>query len=133
MKTNILALLFVAFGTAASFSAMAEQSAPPANDAPPSAQRPFLDGRGGPMGGGMRQPVAGPMRGHPRGEPLLTMEERTAHRDKLFAAKTIEECRAARAETHALVVSRAKEKGVEVPPAPRRDRCEAMQRKGMVR
>lgn len=52
------------------------------------------------------------------GSQLMTQQERIEFRDKLRAAKTQEERDQIRAEHHAKMQARAKEKGVTLPDAP---------------
>ncbi len=52
------------------------------------------------------------------GSQLMTAEERTEFRNKMRAAKTAQEREAIRAEHHAKMQVRAKEKGVTLPDAP---------------
>jgi hypothetical protein len=50
------------------------------------------------------------------GRDLMTPEELAAHREKLRGFETQEERAAYRAEHHAKMLARAKERGVELPP-----------------
>lgn len=50
------------------------------------------------------------------GRDLMTPEEQTAHRAKMRSLATREERAAYRAEHHAKMMERAKERGVELPP-----------------
>jgi hypothetical protein len=63
------------------------------------------------------------------GWSLMTPEERTAHRDKMMAAKTYEECKAAQEEHHKQMEARAKEKGQALRGS-RQNACERMQARG---
>lgn len=63
------------------------------------------------------------------GWKLMTPEERTAHRDKMRASKTYDECKALQAEHHTAMELRAKEKG-QTLPAPRSNGCDRMKARG---
>jgi hypothetical protein len=63
------------------------------------------------------------------GWALMSAEERTAHRDKMRAAKSYDECKAAQEEHHQAMEARAKEKGVTLP-APRYNGCDRMKARG---
>lgn len=63
------------------------------------------------------------------GWSLMTPEERTAHHDKMMAAKTYEECKAAQAEQHQQMAARAKEKG-QTLSGPRQNACDRMKARG---
>ncbi len=63
------------------------------------------------------------------GWSLMTPEERTAHRDKMLAAKSYEECQAVQEEHHRQMAARAKEQGKTLP-GPRRNACDRMQSRG---
>ena len=64
------------------------------------------------------------------GWALMSAQERTAHRDKMLAAKTYDECKAVQDEQHALMEARAKEKGTTLP-APRQNSCDVMKARGL--
>lgn len=49
------------------------------------------------------------------GSQIMTQEERVEHRDKMRAAKTLEEREQVRAENHTKMLERAKERGVTLP------------------
>lgn len=53
------------------------------------------------------------------GWELMTPEERAEHRARMRAAKTVEERERIRAENHARMQERAKERGVTLPERPR--------------
>lgn len=63
------------------------------------------------------------------GWALMSPEERTAHNQKMLAAKTYEECKALQAEHHQAMEARAKEKGVTLP-APGANGCDRMKARG---
>lgn len=63
------------------------------------------------------------------GWSLMTPEERAAHREKMLAAKTYEECKAAQEEHHRQMEARAREKG-QTLSAPRVNACERMKARG---
>ncbi|HEU4662776.1 MAG TPA: hypothetical protein VFS55_01965 [Dokdonella sp.] len=75
----------------------------------------------GPPGAGQGQ---GRGQGRMYGWSLMTPQERTEHQQKMQSFDDYATCTAYVAEHHALLQARAKEKGVALPPAPRRDRCE---------
>jgi len=98
-------------------------------------------GRGGPgmgpgMGGGPRHGMGpGMMRYNQRntaGWSLMTPEERTAHRDKMRSLKTYDECKTVQSSQHALMETRAKEKGVTLPE-PRYNVCDRMKDRGILK
>jgi hypothetical protein len=60
------------------------------------------------------------------GWSIMTPEERTAHCNKMMAFKTREECVAYQKEHHKQMEARAKEKGAQLPGAPRHGMCERM-------
>jgi predicted RNase H-like HicB family nuclease len=63
------------------------------------------------------------------GYQMMTPEERTAHRDKMHAAKTYDECKALQDEHHKAMEARAKEQGKTLP-APRNNGCDRMKAGG---
>jgi hypothetical protein len=63
------------------------------------------------------------------GWSLMTPEERAAHREKMLAAKSYEECKAAQEEHHRQMEARAREKG-QTLPAPRVNACDRMKARG---
>ena len=68
--------------------------------------------------------------GNTYGWSLMTPEERDAHRDKMLAAKTYDECKAYQDVQHKLMTERAKEKGQPISPAPRYNMCDRMKQAG---
>jgi hypothetical protein len=78
--------------------------------------------------GGPRAPAFGPR--YTQGWSMMSAEERNAHRDRMLAAKTVDECKAALDEQRRTIEARAKERGVAVPRGPRTDMCQIMQRRG---
>jgi hypothetical protein len=93
---------------------------------------------------GYAQPGPGPGRGpaseRPRfrfnqdntfGWKLMSAQERAAHRDKMLAAKTYAECKAAQDEQHQLMQARAKEKHMTLP-TPRHNVCDRMKARGLL-
>lgn len=52
------------------------------------------------------------------GSQLMTRQERIEHRARMRAAKTLEEREQVRADHHARMQERAKERGVKLPDAP---------------
>jgi len=63
------------------------------------------------------------------GWSLMTPEERTAHHDKMMAARTYEDCKAAQAEQHRQMEERAKAQGKTLP-GPRQNACDKMKARG---
>ncbi len=63
---------------------------------------------------------------------LMSAEERTAHRNAMLAAKTYDECKAVQDERHALMETRAKEKGVTLR-GPRQNACDRMKARGLLK
>lgn len=76
--------------------------------------------RGG-MGPGRMGPRYG--QGITPGWTMMKPEERAAHRQAMTGAKTHEECVALRDKHRQDMQARAKERGVTMPAAPRRDAC----------
>ena len=66
------------------------------------------------------------------GWSLMTPAERSEHQNKMWAAKTYDECKTVQAEHHKVMEARAKAKGVTLP-APRNDACEQMKARGLVK
>lgn len=71
-------------------------------------------------------------RNNTAGWTLMSAEERSAHRDKMLAAKTYDECKAVQDEQHKAMEARAKEKGVTLP-APRQNGCDRMKARGLIK
>lgn len=80
----------------------------------------------GPGGKGMRYQFN---KDNTPGWSLMTPEERTAHRDRMLAAKTHEECKAAQDEHLKQMESRAREQGKTLR-GPRQNACERMKSRG---
>jgi hypothetical protein len=80
----------------------------------------------GPGGRGMRFEFS---KDNTPGWSLMTPEERTAHREKMLAAKTLEECKAVQEGHHQQMAARAKEKG-QTLPGPRQNACDRMKARG---
>ncbi|GAB4057940.1 hypothetical protein [Uliginosibacterium sediminicola] len=91
------------------------------------------------MGNGMKQGMGqGDMQGNAgmRGQrqlaqSLMTPEERSAHQIKMRQLKSYDECTALQTEQHALMVTRAKEKGITLP-TPRQNGCDNMKARGFI-
>ncbi len=66
------------------------------------------------------------------GWTLMTPAERTEFQNRMWAAKTYDECKALRAEHRATLEARAKEQGV-ILNEPRRDACGQMRARGDVK
>lgn len=69
-------------------------------------------------------------KGNTAGWKLMTADERTAHHDKMLAAKTYEDCKAVQDEHHKAMEERAKAKGVPLP-APHHNGCDRMKMRGL--
>ncbi len=83
------------------------------------------------MGNGNTQGNAG-MRGQRQlAQSLMTPEERSAHQIKMRQLKSYDECTALQTEQHALIVTRAKEKGITLP-TPRQNGCDNMKARGFI-
>lgn len=63
------------------------------------------------------------------GYQLMSPEERTAHRDKMRATKTYDECKALQESHHKAMEVRAKEQGKTLP-APGNNGCDRMKAHG---
>lgn len=63
---------------------------------------------------------------------LMTPDERSAHRDALRGFKTVDQCKAYMGRHRDDMAARAKAKGVTLP-TPRRDVCERMQARGVIK
>ena len=63
------------------------------------------------------------------GWSVMTPEERTAHHDRMMAAKTYDDCKAAQAEQHKQMEDRAKAQGKTLP-GPRQNACDNMKARG---
>lgn len=91
-------------------------------------------GPGGGGGGGMGQ-GNGRGRGfafntaNTRGWALMTPEEQTAHRNKMFSAKSYDECKSIQETQHKAMMERAKEQGKTLP-SPRQNGCDRMKARG---
>ena len=71
-----------------------------------------------PLGTAAEEPVKPePVEQPACGRALMTREEQAAHRERMRSLPTPEERAAYRAEHHARMLERAKERGVELPPA----------------
>ena len=115
------------FAIAAGVLAIAAQAQTPG----PGGMGPGGMGPGG-MGPGKGQGFAfGPS--NTSGWSMMSAEERTAHRDSMLAAKTVDECKALREQHHASMLARAKEKGVTMPSSPRENMCERMKAAGRLK
>lgn len=94
----------------------------------------------GPGMGGMGMGGMGPGKGgrfalnqgNTPGWSLMSAEERTAHRDKMWSFKTFEECKAYQADHHKAMEAKAKEQGKTLP-APRANACDRMKAAGMLK
>lgn len=64
-----------------------------------------------------------------RGWALMTTEERTAHRDRMWSAKSYDECKSIQEENHKTMTERAKEQGKTLP-TPRWNGCDRMKARG---
>lgn len=57
------------------------------------------------------------------GRSMMSADERAAHRQQMAGFKTYEECKAYMDKHHDDMAARAKERGITMPAAPRRDAC----------
>ncbi|MEI7612240.1 MAG: hypothetical protein WCK63_04990 [Betaproteobacteria bacterium] len=71
-------------------------------------------------------------RNNTRGWTLMTPEERTAFQIKMREVKTFDECKVVQTEHRSLMETRAKDKGVTLP-TPRRNACENMKERGIIK
>lgn len=67
-----------------------------------------------------------------RGWPLMTPEERQAHRDKMSSAKTYDECKTIQSEQHKTMTERAQAQGKTLP-TPRANACDRMKAMGFLK
>ena len=81
--------------------------------------------QGDPPAHGAMQP--GP--GNSPGWALMTPQERAEHRARLSGFTNVEDCTAYLAEHHALMLERARAKGVTLPATPRQDFCRQLPHK----
>lgn len=65
------------------------------------------------------------------GWTLMTVQERNDFQQKVHASKTYDECKVIQTEHHALMETRAKEKGLELPPATV-NACDRMKARGFI-
>jgi hypothetical protein len=65
------------------------------------------------------------------GWALMTQEEHTAHRQKMWSFKSYDECKSYQLEHHQLMEARAKEKGKTIAP-PRFNACDRMKARGVI-
>ncbi len=68
-------------------------------------------------------------RDNTRGWSLMTQEERAAHRERMWSAKTYAECKAAQEENHNKMSERARAEGKTLPN-PRWNACDRMRARG---
>lgn len=69
--------------------------------------------------------------GNTPGWTLMTPEERDAHQQKMWSAKTYDECKSLQAEHHTAMEARAKEQGKTLR-APGVNACDRMRARGMI-
>ncbi|APW48124.1 hypothetical protein RA876_01300 [Rhodoferax antarcticus] len=65
------------------------------------------------------------------GWTLMTVQERNDFQQKIHASKTFDECKVIQTEHHAQMEVRAKEKGLELPPATV-NACDRMKARGFI-
>lgn len=63
------------------------------------------------------------------GWTLMSPDERNAHRNAMWSAKSYDECKALQADHHKAMEARAKEQGKTLP-VPRANACDRMQARG---
>ncbi len=66
------------------------------------------------------------------GWTLMTAAERSEFQNKIWAAKTYDECKAIQTEHHAVIAARAQDKGVTLN-VPRQNACDRMQTRGVLK
>jgi len=66
------------------------------------------------------------------GWSLMTAQERTEHQTKMRAVKTYDECKTLQDERRVTMVTRAKEKGVNLA-GPRQNGCDVMKARGLIK
>jgi hypothetical protein len=66
------------------------------------------------------------------GWSLMTPAERSAHQNKMWSAKTYDECKAIQTEHHAVIAARAKDKGITLN-VPSQNACDRMQMRGVLK
>ena len=96
---------------------------------------PGMGGMGGMGMGGMGPGKGGRYalnQGNTPGWSLMSPEERTAHRDKMWSFKTYDECKTYQAEHHKAMEAKAKEQGKTLP-APRANACDRMKARGQLK
>ena len=106
-KVNVISAAFVGlfFGLAAFASRAETQPAPAPGPCAASPAAPCAGGPGAGMGrGGMGMRFG---RSNTPGWSLLSPEERAAHRERMWAAKSYDECKAVQAAQHQIVSSSA--------------------------
>ncbi len=129
MKTRLFAVTAL-LGATLSVSVLAQQPGQgmgPGGGMGPG-MGPGMGGMGGmgPGGKGMKYRFN---KDNTPGWSLMTPEERTAHHDKMMAAKTYDDCKAAQAEQHKQMEERAKAQGKTLP-GPRQNACDNMKARG---
>lgn len=100
-----------------SIGALAQPASAPMGGPGPAASMP----RGGMGAGRMMGPRYGS--GVTPGWTMMKPDERAAHRQAMSEAKTYDECVAVRDKHREAMQARAKERGMTMPAAPRRDAC----------
>ena len=128
MKIRMLAVMAVlGAGLSASVLAQPGQGMGPGGGMGPG-MGPGMGGMGGmgPGGKGMQYRFN---KDNTPGWSLMTPEERTAHHDKMMAAKTYDDCKAAQAEQHKQMEERAKAQGKTLR-GPRQNACDNMKARG---
>lgn len=121
MKFHHLVALCAAGLLAAPFATAQPASAPGAAASAPRGPMGMGAGRGAGMGGRFGAGVT-------PGWQMMTPEERAAHQQAMRNAKTYDECAAVRDKHHEEMAARAKDKGVAMPAAPRRDVCAGLKK-----
>ena len=62
------------------------------------------------------------------GSPMMSAQEQREHRNRMRSFRTYQECAAYRDQQRSQMAARAAERGLGVPPAPRRDDCAGLPR-----
>lgn len=140
MKTSLAITLVTALIAALAASTSLAQNNAPAAGASAAAPGPGMGmgagmgkgpGQGGGPGAGMRGQRAGAARwgaDYTPGWALMSTEERTAHRTAMQQTKSYDECKALQEQHREQMATRAQEKGVKIPAAPRRDACAGLKK-----
>lgn len=133
MKSKVMSYLAVAALSIAASAAIAQPGPGPGPGSGPGMTRGSGPGAGPGARAGRGAMAKWRMsRSNTFGYGLMTPEERTAHRDKMRAMTSYDECKAYVGEHQTQMEARAKEKGATVP-AIKGDPCSNMKARGRVK